>query len=71
MQVTKVLAYYDANSININVYGELAKTIEEDNGYSMTFLQIHNYSSQKAVKNHRWNTDQHLVNKCRNNQQYY
>ena len=44
MQVTKVLAYDDTNSININVYGELANTIEKDNVYSMTFLQIHNYS---------------------------
>ena len=46
MQVTKVLAYNDANSININVYGELVSTIEKDNVYSMTFLQIHNYSLQ-------------------------
>ena len=50
MQVTKVLAYNDANSININVYGELASTIEKDNVYSMTFLQIHNYSLQKLLK---------------------
>ena len=50
MQVTKVLAYDDTNSININVYGELANTIEKDNVYSMTFLQIHNYSSQRLLK---------------------
>ena len=50
MQVTKVLAYNDANSININVYGELASTIEKDNVYSMTFLQIHNYSLQRLLK---------------------
>ena len=50
MQVTKVLAYNDANSININVYGELASTIEKDNVYSMTFLQIHNYNSQRLLK---------------------
>ena len=31
MQVTKVLAYNDTNSININVYGELANTTEKDN----------------------------------------
>ena len=36
--------------ININVYGELANTIEKDNVYSMTFLQIHNYSSQRLLK---------------------
>ena len=71
MQVTKVLAYYDTNSINLNVYGELVKTTEKDNVYSITFLQIYNYSSQKAVKNHRPKTDQHLMNKYRNNQQYY
>ena len=50
MQVTKVLAYLDTNSININVYGELVNTIEKDNMYSMTFLQIHNYSSQRLLK---------------------
>ena len=50
MQVTKVLAYNDANSININVYGELVSTIEKDNVYSMTFLQIHNYSLQRLLK---------------------
>ena len=33
MQVTKVLAYDDINSININVYGELANTIGKDNVY--------------------------------------
>ena len=50
MQVTKVLAYDDTNSININIYGELASTIEKDNVYSMTFLQIHNYSLQRLLK---------------------
>ena len=50
MQVTNVLAYDDTNSININVYGQLASTIEKDNVYSMTFLQIHNYSSQRLLK---------------------
>ena len=50
MQVTKVLAYDDTNSININVSGELANTIEKDNVYSMTILQIHNYSSQRLLK---------------------
>ena len=50
MQVTKVLAYVDTNPININEYGELANTIEKDNVYSMTFLQIHNYSSQRLLK---------------------
>ena len=39
MQVTKVLAYDDTNSINIDVYGELANTIEKDNVYSMTFCK--------------------------------
>ena len=41
MQIIKVLACDDTNSININIYGELANTIEKDNVYSMTFLQIH------------------------------
>ena len=50
MQVTNVLAYDDTNLININVYGELANTFEKDNVYSMTFLQIHNYSSQRLLK---------------------
>ena len=50
MQVTNVLAYDDTNSININVYGQLASTIEKDNVYSMTFLQIHNYSLQRLLK---------------------
>ena len=50
MQVTKVLAYVDTNPININEYGELANTIEKDNVYSMTFLQIHNYSLQRLLK---------------------
>ena len=50
MQVTKVLAYDDTNSINIDVYGELVNTIEKGNVYSMTFLQIHNYSSQRLLK---------------------
>ena len=50
MQVTKFLAYDDTNSININVYGALANTVEKDNVYSMTFLQIHNYSLQKLLK---------------------
>ena len=36
--------------INFNVYGELANTIEKDNVYSMTFLQIHNYSLQRLLK---------------------
>ena len=50
MQVTKILAYDDTNSININVSGELANTIEKDKVYSMTILQIHNYSSQRLLK---------------------
>ena len=50
MQVTKFLAYDDTNSININVYGALANTVEKDNVYSMTFLQIHNYSLQRLLK---------------------
>ena len=50
MRVTKVLAYDDTNTININVYGELANTFEKDNVYSVTFLQIHNYSLQKLLK---------------------
>ena len=50
MQVTKVLAYDDTNSINIDVYGELANTTEKDNVYSMNFLQIHNYSLQRLLK---------------------
>ena len=50
MPVIKVLTYDDRNSINVNVYGELANTIEEDNLYSMTFLQIHNYSLQRLLK---------------------
>ena len=50
IQVTKVLAYDDTNSISSNVYGELGDTIEKGNVYSMTFLQIHNYSSQRLLK---------------------
>ena len=36
--------------INFNVYGELANTVEKDNVYSLTFLQIHNYSLQRLLK---------------------
>ena len=50
IQVTNLLAYDDTNSINSNVYGELGNTIEKGNVYSMTFLQIHNYSSQRLLK---------------------
>ena len=50
MQARKVLAYDETNSVNINVHGELANTIEKDNMYSMTVLQIHNYSLQRLVK---------------------
>ena len=50
MQITKVSAYDDTNSININVYGELTNTIEKYNVYIMTFLQIHNYSSQRLLR---------------------
>ena len=50
IQVTKVLAYDDTNSISSNVYGGLGDTIEKGNVYSMTFLQIHNYSSQRLLK---------------------
>ena len=50
MQLTKVLEYYDISSININVYEELANIIEKDNVYSMTFLQIYNYGSQRLLK---------------------
>ena len=50
MQARKVLAYNETNSVNINVHGELANTIEKDNMYSMTVLQIHNYSLQRLVK---------------------
>ena len=49
MQVTKVSAYDETSSININVYGELANTIKKENVYSMTFLQIHNYSLQRLL----------------------
>ena len=48
MQVS--LAYDETNSININVYGELANAIEKGNVYSMTFLQIHNYRFQGLLK---------------------
>ena len=54
IQVTTVLAYDDTNSININVYGELTNTIEKDNVYSMVFLEIHNYSSQRLLKTTDW-----------------
>ena len=54
MQITKVSAYDDTNSININVYGELTNTIEKDNVYSMVFLEIHNYSSQRLLKTTDW-----------------
>ena len=50
IQVTNLLAYDDTNSVNSNVYGELGNTIEKGNVYSMTFLQIHNYSSQRLLK---------------------
>ena len=50
IQVTNVLAYDDTNSINSNVYRELGNTIEKGNVYSLTFLQIHNYSSQRLLK---------------------
>ena len=50
MQARKVLAYHETNSVNINVHGELANTIEKYNMYSMTVLQIHNYSLQRLVK---------------------
>ena len=50
MHVTRFSAYDDTYSININVYGELTNTIEKYNVYSMTFLQIHNYSLQRLLK---------------------
>ena len=50
IQVTKVLAYDDTNSVNSNVYEGLANTTEKENVCSMTFLQIHNYSSQRLLK---------------------
>ena len=49
-QQMQVLAYSDTSLININVYGELANSIEKDNVFSMTFLQIHNCSSQRLLK---------------------
>ena len=67
MQVTKVLAYDDANLISINVYGLLANTVQKDNVFSLTFLQIHGYSLQTLSKT----TDHHLLNKYRNAQQCY
>ena len=67
MQVTKVLAYDDANLISINVYGLLANTVQKDNVFSLTFLQIHSYSLQTLSKT----TDHHLLNKYRNAQQCY
>ena len=50
MHVTRFSAYDDTYSININVYGELTNTIEKYNVYSMTFLQIRNYSLQRLLK---------------------
>ena len=50
MQVTKDLAYNDTNLINVNKYGKLANTIEKDSVYSLTFLQIHNYNSERLLK---------------------
>ena len=50
MQVTKDLAYNDTNLINVNKYGKLANTIEKGSVYSLTFLQIHNYSSERLLK---------------------
>ena len=50
MKVAKVLVYDDTNLINIKVYGEMATTSEKENVYSMLFLQIHNYSSQRLLK---------------------
>ena len=41
MQVTKDLAYNDTNLINVN---------EKDSVYSLTFLQIHNYNSERLLK---------------------
>ena len=49
MEVTKVLADDDKNLINVNDIN-LANTIEKDNVYRMTFLQIHNYSLQRLLK---------------------
>ena len=49
MEVTKVLADDDKNLINVNDIN-LANTVEKDNVYRMTFLQIHNYSLQRLLK---------------------
>ena len=49
MEVTKVLADDDKNLINVNDIN-LANTIEKDNVYRITFLQIHNYSLQRLLK---------------------
>ena len=49
MEVTKILADDDKNLINVNDIN-LANTIEKDNVYRMTFLQIHNYSLQRLLK---------------------
>ena len=49
MEVTKVLADDDKNLINVNDIN-LANTIEKDNVYRMTFLQIQNYSLQRLLK---------------------
>ena len=49
MEGTKVLADNDKNLINVNDIN-LANTIEKDNVYRMTFLQIHNYSLQRLLK---------------------
>ena len=49
MEVTKVLADDDKNLINVNDIN-LANTIEKNNVYRMTFLQIHNYSLQRLLK---------------------
>ena len=49
MEVTKILADDDKNLINVNDIN-LANTVEKDNVYRMTFLQIHNYSLQRLLK---------------------
>lgn len=41
---TKELADDNADSISINVYGELSNILEENKIYNLAFSQIHNFN---------------------------
>ena len=50
LRVTKALAFHNTSSIRINFYHDLVEVPQNNKTYNITYLEIHNYNSERFLK---------------------